>query len=138
MTRFLRVLLIGLALLLMGARDLPRPCIGDGQGNPCAVDRCQCTSLCSCRSTCGPEDSGQAEQPEAAPPSEHASCHMQGADGQAGSATHFSLPEPPAPALMASEISLCLPGGRTPGEIASDAFDSRSLSQPEPPPRRHV
>lgn len=136
MTPLLRFLLIGLALLLMGARDLPRPCIGDGQGNPCAVERCQCTALCSCRSSCGPEDAGKAA--EAAPPSEHASCHMQGADGEGGSATHFSLPEPPAPALMASAITLCLTCGRSPGEIACEAFDSRSLSQPEPPPRRHV
>ncbi|MNX09460.1 hypothetical protein D3C86_391910 [compost metagenome] len=128
MTRFLRMMMIALALLLMGARDLPRPCLGDGMGNACAIAQCQCTDLCSCRSVCGLDASSTAlDEP---------SCHMHASEDPAANPGHFSLPEPQPPTLLIA-ASRWLPPRQfveTPA-FAPDPYLSLNLSPPEPPPR---
>jgi hypothetical protein len=128
MTRFWRLLLIALAFLSMGAKDLPRPCLGDGLGNACAINRCQCTELCSCRSVCGQEAS---EASEAGP-----SCHMHAAAGSEAAPAHFSLPEPQPPALLLSPPHVPALMGLTDGWAFVPApLPSPTLNPPVPPPR---
>lgn len=124
--RLLPLLLIVMALCTMGARELPRPCLGDGLGNACEINRCACTALCSCRSSCGMETS------EASTPA----CHMH-ADADAPSALgHFSLPEPP-PALLAAAPLAGLRARSAPlARAASPRYPPSDLLPPEPPPRR--
>ncbi len=127
MTRFWRLLLIALAFLSMGAKDLPRPCLGDGLGNPCAINRCQCTALCSCRSVCGVE----AVAADAGP-----ACHMHAAAGSETAPAHFSLPEPQPPALLLSPPHIpALSGLSDVRAFVPDPRPSPSLTPPIPPPR---
>lgn len=123
----MRLLLIALTLLLMGARDLPRPCLGDGMGNACAVDQCQCTALCSCRSVCGSD---------ASDPDMGASCHMHASQEAPAHGGHFTLPEPPPPTLLGAGAALSEPRV-APIRLshAPNAPPSLSLLPPEPPPR---
>lgn len=131
MTRFLRVILIVLSLLLMGARELPRPCLGDGQGNACAVNQCQCTALCSCRSVCGDDAAAPAEEMAMGE-----SCHMHASDAAAQAPRHFSLPEPPSPALLVAARQPLLPRVAPPRLAAAHVPQpSPSLNPPVPPPR---
>lgn len=129
MKRFLHVILVALALLLMGARDLPRPCLGDGMGNACAMDLCQCTALCSCRSVCG-DDAAAADASGPA-------CHMHAAGDPAASPAHFSLPEPKPPTLLvASFAGLLLPQvARAVSIPRPDPYLAPTILPPEPPPR---
>ena len=128
MTRFLRVMMIALALLLMGARDLPRPCLGDGMGNACAIAQCRCTERCSCRSVCGLDASSAGL--------DGAACHMHASEKPAANPGHFSLPEPKPPTLLiaASRWLLSRLLVEAPA-FASDPYPSPSLLPPEPPPR---
>ena len=129
MKRFLNAILIVLALLLMGARDLPRPCLGDGLGNPCAIEQCRCTALCSCRSVCD-TDASTANAADA-------SCHLHAADDADAGPTHFSLPEPQPPTLLFAGMPRLNfpPAARELPLTTSDPYPPPSLLPAEPPPR---
>lgn len=125
MTRFLRLMLIVLALCTLGARELPRPCLGDGLGNACASDRCTCTALCSCRATCS-----------MAAADDTPACHMH-AGAAPEAPTHFTLPDSPPPMLLAGAQPLMVTAGyRAHGAFVPRCPPPFSLSPPEPPPRR--
>lgn len=132
MARFLHIILIALSLLLMGARDLPRPCLGDGLGNACAVNQCQCTSLCSCRSVCSTDATAPAAEIAMGE-----SCHMHAADTSTAAPRHFSLPEPPAPTLLVAAWLGPLFPRVAPARLATThrLYPAPSLNPPEPPPR---
>lgn len=156
MKRVLPMLLIALVLLLMGAKDLPRPCVGDGQGNPCSIERCQCTTLCSCKATCTipppqPEalESGMAErdasvlmcrtlpEPELQAPPQTAACHVEGASASHLPLAHFSLPGSAIPVLLARPLDprLLAWGGADARFTEPRTPATRLLPPPEPPPR---
>jgi hypothetical protein len=131
MTRFWRLGMMILVLFMMGARELPRPCIGDGQGNPCAIARCQCTALCSCRSVCGLESSETAETAPA--------CHMHAGAEPTVLPQHVTLPDPPPPMLLASAMRAPVPAPSVGGPAFMPLFHpAPRILPPEPPPRIRV
>lgn len=124
MKRWSSMLLAVVVLALMGLAHLPVPCLGDGAGHACSVERCACTLACSCRLSC--------QQMAAAP---HHACHMAHMPNAEGP-SHFALRHAP-PMLVAVRLFLTpavRPGLTRPTEPAR--FASLRLPLPEPPPRR--
>lgn len=135
MSRLLHVFISCLMLLSLGAADLPRPCVGDGMGNPCAIESCACSMACTCKSHC--MDSAEAPPGSGEDASSHAACHMGPSAPADATLAHFSLPDPRPPALLPpspiSEWPAVAPDRYRPS--GSERFASRSLSPAEPPPR---
>lgn len=135
--RLLQIVMSCLMLLAMGLADLPRPCIGDGKGNPCSIESCACVMACTCKAHCGPDVSASEVSPSLPSTDAHAACHMGQAAAQEGGASDFSLPEqrspivlPPRPAYRLAPVE---PAPYRHPDVVR--FASRYLPPDEPPPR---
>ncbi|HEY9899784.1 MAG TPA: hypothetical protein V6D00_11430 [Pantanalinema sp.] len=133
LTRLARLAMALVVLLLMGAARLPIPCVGDGQGNPCAVTSCVCDASCSCKFAC--EAAAKHKDP-------HAACHLAAgmpADHDAGPA-HSTLPRVQAPTLLAGPFVFRTISPRSDrwAPPVGATYHPPFLAIAEPPPRSNL
>jgi len=121
------MLLAVVVLALMGLARLPVPCVGDGQGHPCSMEHCACTTACSCKLAC---------QSMEAHDSPHHACQMANMPHSAPT-QHFSMPDAPPPMVIGGLFRWSLNERLELGQPGSAPHvDSPLLPLPEPPPRR--
>ena len=128
--------ILSVAIILgIGLSALPRPCIGDGEGNACRPEACACVQACTCQLV------HEAERRMAAVPE---CCRLPGHDAamQASvchgpnASTHFSPPVKDGFALLPARFALTLPASPAPVLVVLAPVwpASRALPPPVRPP----
>lgn len=135
------ILMTWLIVLSLGWAQVPRPCVGDGQGGACRYEACACVSACTCQAAHDRERrEAEASGLDACCLAAEGPCHTKAASACHGPRQfpNFSLPQRHWYGLVASLSDplafLSAPDARAHGAL--ERLVAWTLAPPERPPRR--